>query len=222
MVCYPLSLFYLLLPLAWSLGIFCLLHLWLAGFCMYLLAYHWTTNRLAAALAGAAYAFNGFTLNCLMWPHIMAALAWMPLVVLTVERARLERGGRFVAFAAFAGTLQMLTGAPEIILFTWLLAGALWAADLFQNKSTRDPSTLRLAWIILLVSGLSAIQLLPFLDLLAHSQRENNYAEISSAMPAYGWANFFVPLFRCYQSPAGVFSNLTRNGPLLITRAWGF
>src|SRR6266481_4110499 len=51
-VFYPLSLVYLLLPLSWSLSVFCLLHLFLAGLGMYFLTWRWTNNRLAAAVAG--------------------------------------------------------------------------------------------------------------------------------------------------------------------------
>ena len=42
MVFYPLSLLYLLFPLPWSLGIFCVLHLYLGGLGMYFLARRWT------------------------------------------------------------------------------------------------------------------------------------------------------------------------------------
>src|SRR2546426_4092249 len=66
---YPLSLLYLLLPLSWALAMFCLVHLFLGGMGMYFLARNWTKNNLAAALAAIAFAFNGFTLNCLIWPH---------------------------------------------------------------------------------------------------------------------------------------------------------
>ena len=45
---YPLSLIYLLLPLPWSLNLFCVAHLVLAGTGMFVLARHWTGNRLAA------------------------------------------------------------------------------------------------------------------------------------------------------------------------------
>src|SRR5437667_2830201 len=66
---YPLSLIYLLLPLPWSLSFFCLVHLFLAGLGMYFLAFSWTQHRLAASVAGFAFAFNGLALNCLMWPN---------------------------------------------------------------------------------------------------------------------------------------------------------
>ena len=44
MVLYPPSLFYLLLPLSWSLGLFCVLHLFLGGVRMYPLANSWVRN----------------------------------------------------------------------------------------------------------------------------------------------------------------------------------
>src|SRR5207302_2254502 len=92
-VFYPLSWFYLLLPLPWSLSYFCLGHLVLAGLAMYFLAYRWTGDRFAASLAGLAYALNGLSFNALMWTSILAGLAWLPLVILFAERAW-QKGGR--------------------------------------------------------------------------------------------------------------------------------
>src|SRR6266496_3998461 len=109
MTLYPGSLFYILFPLSWSLGVFCLLHEFLAGLGMYFLAREWTGNRLAAAVAGMAFAFNGLTLNCLMWPNNIAGLGWMPWVVLLVGRAY-RTGGTDLLAAAVAGVIQMLAG----------------------------------------------------------------------------------------------------------------
>src|SRR6266403_3787267 len=66
---YPLSLFYLLFPLSWSLGVFNLGHLFLAGLGMYFLAHRWTGSNLAASLAGLSFAFIGLTWQSLMWPN---------------------------------------------------------------------------------------------------------------------------------------------------------
>ncbi|HEX7618608.1 MAG TPA: hypothetical protein VF480_07810, partial [Verrucomicrobiae bacterium] len=116
---YPPALIYLALPLTWSLSFFCLLHLWFAGFGMYQLARRWTGSDFAAAFAGVAFAFNGLTLNLLMWPSHIATLSWMPWVVLAVEGAW-RGGGRKVILAALVGALQMLAGGPETIFFTWI------------------------------------------------------------------------------------------------------
>ena len=211
---YPPALIYLVLPLSWALGFFCLLHLFFAGFGMYCLSLRWTGNRLAAAVAGVIFAFNGFTLNLLMWPSHIATLAWMPWVILTVEQAW-EEGGRKIPMAALAGALQMLAGGPETILFTWLILLALWSTELLKSRCSssiiaRSPSLPRVppaVWrfpvVVALVAGLAAAQLLPFLDLAAHSQREQGYADTRWSMPGWGWANFLVPM---------VFGSIWNNG----------
>ena len=215
MTLYPGSLVYLLLPLPLSLGLFCLVHLFLAGLGMFYLARCWTGSSVGAALAGVIFAFNGLTLNCLMWPNNIAGLGWMPWVVLATQRAW-QQGGIRVIQAALVGAMQMLTGAPEIFVFTWLVVAALLLEDLWNshrfawiagahNLLRRPPgfNRARSAWRIgwrflataLLVLGLCAIQLIPFLDLLLHSQRDRQFVDAGWAMPGWGWANFLVPLF---------------------------
>jgi hypothetical protein len=190
---YPPALIYLLLPLQWSLSFFCLLHLWFAGFGMYFLAQRWSGNAFAAAFAGVAFAFNGLTLNLLMWPSHIATLSWMPWVVLAVELAWRE-GGRKIILAAFVGALQMLAGGPEIIFLTWILLLAMWIQQFVKSESSRSAMLWRFPLVVALVIALAAVQLLPFLDLAAHSQRNAGYADTRWSMPGWGWANFLVPM----------------------------
>jgi hypothetical protein len=239
MVLYPLSLIYLLLPLPWSLSFFFLAHLWLAGMGMFYLARSWTKNSWAGGFAGIAFSFNGLTLSCLKWPNNIAALGWMPWVALAVLLLRENRRGALPRAAAI-GAMQMLAGAPEIILLTWIFAifqflaasfqGLVcssarmrkWGFGLFRNldskssgfnHSTPDISpanaTAKGLWrrelaqlgiVVALVAGLCAAQLLPFLDLLRHSQRDQGFAAAVWPMPIWGWANFLVPLFRTFPS----------------------
>lgn len=211
MTLYPLSLFYLLLPMPWSFGVFTLGHLVLAGVGMYCLALRWAGNRVGAAVAGAAFAFNGLTWQGLMWPNIIAAWGWMPWVVLAVERGWRE-GGRWLIFAALAGTMQMLSGGAEVILLTWLVVGALWLTLLLQAVVARWKLLGRAIGIGCLVAGLSAAQILPFLDLLAHSQRNVAYADSGEiVMPAWGWTNYLVPLFHGFRTSQGIFLQPTQN-----------
>jgi hypothetical protein len=204
---YPLSLIYLLLPLTWSLSFFCLVHLWFAGLGMYFLARRWSGNDFAAAFAGVAFSFNGLTLNLLMWPSHMATLSWMPWVVLTVELAW-RGGGQKIILAALVGAMQMLAGGPEIIFLTWLFLFALWIQQFIAGGSDasspmfsatrasqpRGPMCWRFPVMVLLVMALAAAQLLPFLDLSAHSQRSVGYADTRWSMPGRGWVNFLVPM----------------------------
>jgi hypothetical protein len=204
MVLYPLSFIYLLLPLPWSLGFFCLVHLFLAGLGMYLLARRWTQHGLASSVAGVAYVFSGMTLSCLIYPNNIAGVAWMPWVVFLVERGW-RKGGRKALLAALVAATQLLAGAPEVFLFTWLILLALWMAQFTAGSENRIRMVGRAALISGLVAALSAAQMLPFLELFHHSQRDAAFAGSEWPLPATGWANLLVPLFRSIKTPVGTF-----------------
>jgi hypothetical protein len=201
---YPPSVITILLPLPWSLNCFNLLHLYLGGLGMFSLALRWLRDGRAAGVAGVAYAFSGLMVSSLMWPNNVAALGWLPWVLLTGERAACEvRKGRLTAALVMA--LQFLSGAPEIIGLTW--AGLL-AVILFAQ----EPSTVsawrrfgRLAPLFLACLGLGAIQLLPFVELLKHSQRSAAFASGEWTLSWAGLGNFLVPLFHTVQTRDGIF-----------------
>jgi hypothetical protein len=197
---YPLSLVYLLLPLPWSLGMFSLLHLWLGGMGMYFLARHWTGSRLAGAVGGIIFGFNGLTWYSLMWTSTIAALGWMPWVILAMDLAW-RHGGRAVAVAGLAGAMQMLAGAPEVILLTWLALGAFWLLRMWEGEAPRSHLCLRFIAAWALVVALAAVQLFPFLDLVRNSQRGTSFGDTQWSMPLTGCLNYLVPLFHLQRSP---------------------
>ena len=201
---YPQALIYLGLPLGWAISFFSLLHLWFGGLGMYQLARRWTHNNFAAAFAGTVFVFNGYSINLLMWPSHVATFAWMPWVVLATELAWRE-GMQKICLAAFAGALQILAGAPETILLTWLIIAALWLQQFIARESPRVAIFWRFPLVVVLVIALAAAQLFPFLDLIAHSQRHEGFADLRWSMPGFGWANFLVPMAFGVIGSGGVF-----------------
>ena len=115
------------------------------------------------------------------------------------------KGGRAVLLAGWCAAVQMLAGAPEFFLFTWLILGGLWLAHLRNFGLARGRLLLRTVSVPLLVIGLVSIQLFPFVDLLRQSHRDSNFGGYDWSMPPWGWANFLLPLFRCEPTEAGVY-----------------
>jgi hypothetical protein len=220
---YPFSVIYLLLPLEWSLSLFCLAHLFWSGMGMYILAHRWTGHRPGAALAGVVFAFNGLALNFLMWPCHIAAYSWVPWV-LWLAPAGWREGGKKLVWAALAGAAQMLAGGPETTLITWFMLLLLVARDARHRcrlkaevckLNTGKESNFRLSTfnfqliarflgMASLVALVCAAQLLPFLQLASHSQRDSSFGAADWPMPIWGWANFLLPLFHTFQTPQGV------------------
>jgi hypothetical protein len=203
-VLYPPAWLCLALPLSWAVGVICVAHLFCGGLGMFVLARKWTRDPLAAAVAGIVFSFSGLMVNSLIWPNNIAALGLMPWVVLVAENAW-RCGGRWVVGAGVVGAIQMLSGAPEVILLTWILVLSLALMDGLGPGGTPGRALLRTLLVVLAVGGLSAVQLLPFLDLLRHSHRGVGFIADQWAMPPTGWANFFVPLFHCRPGMHGVF-----------------
>lgn len=205
MALYPGSLIYIAFPMPWSMNAFLFAHLFFAAVGMYKLAYRLFGSRFGATVAGLAFAWNGLSLQCIMWPCNLVALAWMPWVVLLCERAWKNPRRDFV-WAALAGACQMLTGSPEFILFTWLIIFGWFIAAAWQRKRWCWIDTSVMCGCVMLVAVLSAAQLLPTVDLLKHGDRNSSFDASTWSMPLAGIANFFVPLFRSTPSVAGVWT----------------
>ena len=204
MTLYPGSLLYLLLPMPWSLNFFCVVHLYLAGLGMYFLLRHWTGSNISGTVAGLAFGFGGLVQNSLMWPNNIAAFGWLPWVLLAVQLG-VSEGGRCLFVAMLAGAIQMLTGAPEVILFTWLLAGVLFLALALPDRETIRRAGRRFTLIVLAVAALCAIQLLPFFDLLSVSERATAGGTDAWAIDFDGWVNLLAPLFETRTKGIGAY-----------------
>jgi hypothetical protein len=187
----------------WSLNVMVVLHLLWAGLGIYLLARHWGLETFAAAFAGVAAVFNGVVFSSLQWPAYIAVLSWAPWIILCVLRSW-EKGGRWIVLAALASAMQVLGGMPELVALTWIFLAVLWLVSSIANRKSLGITALRTVGIILLASGLTFFQTLPFLDLVTHSQRNPTSATGAWSMPGWGWANLIVPLFHSYRSPQGV------------------
>lgn len=197
MVLYPGSLIYALFPLPWSLAWFCVLHLLLGGVGMYRLGRDTTGSNLAAAIGGTAFPFCGMVLGCVIYPNYLVAFGWMPWLFSSARRA--WRGGwKDCVPVAVIGALQMVSGAPELILLSWLLLAALMIGDTIANRTPK--MALRFAAVVLLVAGLSAFQLLPFFELLSVSQRSAGTGSAFWSLPPTGWINFLLPTFASFVS----------------------
>lgn len=202
MTLYPGSLIFALFPLPQSLAWFCVLHLLLGAAGMYRLGWRQTESRLAAAFGAVSYPFGGLLLGCVIYPNYLVAFGWLPWLYLALQSAWRE-GGRHLVTAVLIGTMQMLSGAPELILMSWVMLGALMLAEVGINREALR-SLGRFVSVVALVAGLSAFQLLPFFELLELSQRHVGTGTGFWSLPGWGWINFVLPLFGSFQTMQGV------------------
>ena len=124
---YPLSAVFYVLPLEAAYGWFAALHVFLAGAFTYILARTLRVSRAGSLIAGAAFSFGGFMVIRNVFPMIVAAAVWLPLILAVVEVTvrRAEEGtaspmGAIPLLAVGAAALGMvlLAGTRDVSV-TW-------------------------------------------------------------------------------------------------------
>ena len=136
---------------------------------------------LAAIFGGIVFAFGGFLFSLVSLTNQLAAAAWLPWVLLAAERLwSAPRAAAFVALALLA-SLQLLAGAPEVVILT----GALVAASAMRGLWRGEASIRALVPVgaaFTFAVAIAAAQLLPTFEYLGQTNRADGlpYAEVAA------------------------------------------
>jgi O-antigen/teichoic acid export membrane protein len=236
---YPLSALFYVLPLPRAYGLFTVLQLWLAGAFMYLFGRVLRLGRFPALIAGITYQLSAFFLVSVVFTMIIAAAAWLPLLLAIIEimvRKQEEKGaGPFVPIVyVVLGTLALgvhvLAGHPEILVYTLMVMAyyALFRLALLWRRVGSWKPALRLAiWLGLMAGlglGLGSVQLIPLLELVTRNFREGSvtYADVVGwAYPTRQIVTFLVPDFFGNPAHHGFWDLVSRQWVAVDRIFWG-
>jgi len=187
-VFYPPHLLFLLFPeerMGMALSFSVVLHVLAAGWCMYAYAQDQGLDSLAALVSAVGYMFAGAWLQRMLLGghYLLIGLAWLPLVLLLLERAIHRRSLGWATAAGGVYGLLILGTAPQYTFYASLLI-ALWTAGAALDRARwwgpirerRWPGALACwvgygVWTALVGVALAAVQLLPTLEAAGQSSR---------------------------------------------------
>ena len=205
---YPFSVLFYVLPLTRAYGYFTVLQLFLAGLFAFIYARVIGLGRLGAAVTAITYMFSAFMITSVVFTMIIAAAAWLPLLLamieLIVKKVGENRGDAsppllYVVFGAVALGFQLLAGHVEISYYVLLVMAFYAAIRLLQIckpvVSPVEPSANQrigkvgrvvfwLAVMVVLGLALGAVQLIPLYELVSGSFRQGS----ASYQQVVGWA----------------------------------
>lgn len=178
-----------------------LAHVLLAGLSMYLLARTFTCGRVAATVAGVTYMLCGFTTTHIFHVTMIHALAWFPLLVLTVRRALRRESLLYAGVSAVLLGLVGLAGHPQLMIYVYYWLGAYLPFECFLRfRRDRQWQTLLrpVALFVLMVAlgaGITSVQLIPAGELGAASERPEMAYEQSAegSFRPYRFVTLLVP-----------------------------
>lgn len=165
----PTAIFYFIFNVldAWTIQI--IAQHYLAALFTYILLRHWNASKIASVFGGIVYAFSGFNMIWSGWNGHALGASYIPLILYFEDkiingRSKFSGLGLSIVFC-----LQIFSGYPQTVIYTAVASLLLWF--LYCRKSTDFIyKTVKLGFYFLLGLGLSAIQLLPSMELLGLSQ----------------------------------------------------
>jgi hypothetical protein len=188
---YPPELALYLLPARWlgpAMSWLLAFHVIVAGWCMYAYAREQALSPEAALVAAIGYMFAGKWMGHLLTAghYNMIPLAWLPLVLLLLERALARNSGTLAVLAGAAFSLIIVCAYPYMTLYAgvfaaiWSLGIPLTRAGFLDGEASKCILRLTRAvatWLVigmlaaLTACALAAIQLLPAIEASGQSSR---------------------------------------------------
>jgi hypothetical protein len=207
---YPLNVLFLLMPVERAFGWELALHVALAGLFAYYLGRILGLRRVGALVCGLAYGTGGYVVAHWVFPTIVCAAAWLPLMLALTERllSNIQRRssnrpgiGHWIldiALLAVAIAMQLLAGHAQTSFYSLLIVAAFALVRIRHYVSGQTerrpwarsyvlrgvvPVGLALVWGL----ALAAIQLLPTAELAVHSQRPGTLTDLQFAYELSFW-----------------------------------
>ena len=172
-VFYPLSWLSLILPQIWSWAIMVILQPFLALIFTYLYCRKLKLSIASGWLAAVTYAFCAFSAVWLEYNTITQVTAWLPLALLAIENLKEKTSVGWSVIFSLALALALLAGHPQV--FSYLLIFSLIYAWFRLNNLKKF---LKVSFFSVVGIGISAIQLIPGLELILQSARSPHPVDI--------------------------------------------
>ena len=177
-ILYPLNTLFFLLPFDVAFNTVIILHFFLGGLFTYLLLKDLKVSSTGSLISGLIFMLSGYLLSVHSLLAILLSVIWTPLIMMFFRRAITNPGLKNEILTAVFITLSFLGGGIEIVYGNFFVLVFMIIFFSPEGETQRYGQWKRI-WLgarslfitSILFSLLSAVQLLPFLELFHHSIR---------------------------------------------------
>jgi hypothetical protein len=193
---YPVNWLFLVLPLPLALNWSTALNVWLLGAFMLWWALRRGLHPLAALVSATAASFGAAYFLHIHAGHLtnLAAMAWIPLVFLSLDEWLRLREPAWCLLGMFAVAMQILAGHPQYVYLTAIAAGAYTAFRLVEPSHRRVGAVVGLVAIYAGGALLAAVQVLVALQAVSETVRSERLGYAFATMFAFPPENLLTLL----------------------------
>jgi hypothetical protein len=199
-ILYPPNVLLLLLPLDFAFNLTIVLHFFLSGWFVYLLARELGGSRMAGTLSCLSFTLGGFLLSIHNVLNTLQSVTWTPLILFFFLRALRKPSWKYPLLSTITILVQFLGGGIEAFILTQ--AFLIFLAFCPQSLLTQDRYVAwkgrlgRVVMIDLIFIGLGAVQIIPFWEMARNSIRQFGFSFPEATMWSMGWRDLlyvFIP-----------------------------
>ena len=205
---YPSTLLYVLLPLPWAFTLDTLIHLFIAALGMFYLVRLITGSQMAGLTSAIVFGFNGYFIERIFAGHItlIHSAALIPWLFFFMEKALLAKSKVLFFLPGVALGIQILGGDPQVSFYTALFSSVYFLLRLLVDSKPFQPvGMIKTCGYFFLFPFtafcISAVQILPSLELKAFSERAQNTYDFVTFM-SFSPGQFFSFLIPRASSPS--------------------
>lgn len=162
-VFYPFSIFFYIFGFIFGLKLFTVIHTFLAALFLFLYLRNNKLKTIPSFTAGVVFAFGGYLITKTEFLSLMGTAIWLPLILLLSGN---------IPICSLAISISLFAGYPPVLFFIMIF---LLVETLTENKVKKFASIMPIVIIV------SAIQILPSLELILNSVRQSGL-KISDAI----------------------------------------
>ena len=199
---YPINLLLGLLTLKWSLNYSLILALTISGLTSYFYARETKAKAFASLVAAVSFTFSAFFIARIKHLNLINVASLFPLGMLLIEKFFQKLKLRYWFYLGLVLSLQILAGHPQMAfycLLVYLAAVSLKAFIYFRRKGNLPLGRVLTGLVVtgLVGSGLSAIQILPTIEMTWLSSRPGYVFEQIAMYPFHpkNLITFLSPYF---------------------------
>jgi uncharacterized membrane protein YfhO len=155
-------------------------HILLAGFFMHLFLRYKGHSQKASILGAISFMFSGSLIAHLIHPFTIETLAWLPLIILFIDKGITQKKIAFTSLAGILIGISALAGQPQfffyLLLFCSFYSLYLWIV----HRKMNPLSLLQLSLPFIIGICIGTIQILPTVELNPYTFRANWSFEMAS------------------------------------------
>ncbi len=155
-------------------------HILLAGLFMLLFLKYKGFSQTASILGAVSFMFSGSLIAHLIHPFTIETLAWLPLIILFIDKGITQNKIAFTSLAGLLIGISALAGQPQFFFYVLLFSGfySLYLWIIHRKMNPLSLVQLSIPFIIGICIGI--IQILPTVELNPYTFRANWSFEMAS------------------------------------------